>query len=78
MEKRGTLGQKRRPKEDPKSQKGPLGDPGPLKETQLGTVNKGKVQHKDYRHGKWHSLIISREGLILTLSILPCPQGRIC
>ena len=24
-----------------------------------------------------HSLIISREGLILTLSILPCPQGRI-
>ena len=27
-------------------------------------------------HG--HSLIISREGLILTLSILPCPQGRIC
>ena len=25
-----------------------------------------------------HSLIISREGLILTLSILPCPQGRIC
>ena len=23
------------------------------------------------------SLIISREGLILTLSILPCPQGRI-
>ena len=25
-----------------------------------------------------HSLIISREGLILTLSILPCLQGRIC
>ena len=25
-----------------------------------------------------HSLIISREGLILTLSILPCPQERIC
>ena len=24
-----------------------------------------------------HSLIIGREGLILTLSILPCPQGRI-
>ena len=24
-----------------------------------------------------HSLIISGEGLILTLSILPCPQGRI-
>ena len=29
-----------------------------------------------YRHG--HSLIISREGLNLTLSILPCLQGRIC
>ena len=26
---------------------------------------------------KGQSLIISREGLILTLSILPCPQGRI-
>ena len=26
---------------------------------------------------KSQSLIISREGLILTLSILPCPQGRI-
>ncbi len=26
---------------------------------------------------KKHSLIISREGLILTLSILPCPQGRV-
>ena len=26
---------------------------------------------------RYHSLIISREGLILTLSILPCPQGRI-
>ena len=24
------------------------------------------------------SVIISREGMILTLSILPCPQGRIC
>ena len=24
-----------------------------------------------------HSLILSREGLILTLSILPCPQGWI-
>ena len=38
MEKKGTLGQKRRPKGDPNPQKGPLGDPGPLKETQLGTV----------------------------------------
>ena len=38
MEKRGTLGQKRRPKGDPNRQKGPLGDPGPLKGTQLGTV----------------------------------------
>ena len=25
----------------------------------------------------FQSVIISREGLILTLSILPCPQGRI-
>ena len=33
--------------------------------------------NKDFRSGKTHSLIISREGLILTLSILPCPQGRI-
>ena len=31
------------------------------------------------RLGHWihQSVIISREGLILTLSILPCPQGRI-
>ena len=28
--------------------------------------------------GLAHSLIISREGLILTLSILPCLQGSIC
>ena len=27
--------------------------------------------------GDIQSVIISREGLILTLSILPCPQGRI-
>ena len=38
MEKKGTLGQKRRPKGDPIPQKGPLGEPGPLKGTQLGTV----------------------------------------
>ena len=28
-------------------------------------------------HWLRHSFIISREGLILTLSILPCPQGGI-
>ena len=28
-------------------------------------------------HSHEHSLILSREGLILTLSILPCPQGWI-
>ena len=39
MEKKGTLGQKRRPKGDPNPQKGPLGDPGPLKGTRLGTVH---------------------------------------
>ena len=38
MEKKGTLGQKRRPKRDPDPQKGSLGDQGPLKETQMGTV----------------------------------------
>ena len=38
MEKKGTLRQKRRPKGDPNPQKGPLGDPGLLKGTQLGTV----------------------------------------
>ena len=29
------------------------------------------------KRGNMQSVIISREGLILTLSILPCPQGRI-
>ena len=33
--------------------------------------------HTAKRRDVLDSLIISREGLILTLSILPCPQGRI-
>ena len=43
MEKKGTLRQKRRPKGDPNPQKGPLGDLGPLKGTQLGTVHWQKM-----------------------------------
>ena len=40
------------------------------------------LKHREDIENTWtgstkHSLIISREGLILTLSILPCPQGRI-
>ena len=44
--KKGTLGQKRRPKGDPNLQKGPLGDPGTLKGTQLGTVD--MTHHERY------------------------------
>ena len=34
-------------------------------------------RHASNRVESAQSVIISREGLILTLSILPCPQGRI-
>ena len=39
-----------------------------LEEREIFSLEEGSISQ---------SLIISREGLILTLSILPCPQGRI-
>ena len=50
------------------------GDPA-LREYELRNTSEKYIGAK--KVGRRHSLILGREGLILTLSILPCPQGWI-
>ena len=69
MEKKGTLGQKRRPKGDPNPQKGPLGDPGPLKGTHLGTVKLNTSWRQHCKTDGWVKYL--SHGWVKSL----CPSG---